>query len=261
MIRLARLTPGERVLDIGTGTGASAVLAARKVGKNGRVLGIDVSERMLAKARRNAARLGLSSVEFRLMDSTSPKLPEGSFDAIITSFGTPEGPYSGRLLLRAWLRILAPRGRLCLCEGSDDDEVSRTIERVLARYRVAKPTSQLAARRRLQAVILRQKKRSNMLHFSNPRIVAGELRHAGFVEVKASTRRFPTFFPSARLFLNLLVASDLSDEYNAMSQEAQREFQRDSTRALQRFESSRGFLWGDRVIFSQARKGTTSPVW
>ncbi len=257
MIRLTRLKTGERVLDIGTGTGASALLAARKVGRNGKVLGIDVSKRMLAKARGKAVRLRLTNVEFRLMDSTSLRLLEGSFDAIITSFGPPEGPYSGDLVLREWLRVLAPGGRLCFCEGTDDDEVSRTIERVFNKYKLAKPSPRLAARRRLQALISKEKKRRRMVHFSNPRRVARELRDAGFSGVKTSTRRFATFLPSARALLNLLIASDLSDEYNAMPPETQREFKREFIRALQPFESSRGLLWGEEVVFAQARKDAT----
>ncbi|OLD04531.1 MAG: hypothetical protein AUJ07_03810 [Crenarchaeota archaeon 13_1_40CM_3_53_5] len=254
MIRLARLTPGERVLDVGTGTGASAILAARKVGKSGRVLGIDLSKRMLAKARERAARLGLVNVEFRLMDSTSLRLPEGSFDAIITSFGTPEGLYGGRLVLRGWLRVLAAGGRLCLCEGPDDDKVNRTIERVFAKYKVARPTSRLAAKRRLQALISKEGKRQHRVHFSNARRVVRELRDAGFSGAKASTRRFATFFPSARVLLDLLIASDVSDEYKAMSPENQRAFKQEFISALRPFESSRGFLWGDKVVFAQARK-------
>ena len=255
VIRLTRLKPGERVLDIGTGTGASAILAARKVGKNGEVLGIDLSKRMIEKARKTAARLRLANVEFRTMDSTTLRLPEGFFDAIITSFGTPEGPYDGRVVLKEWLRVITPGGRLCFCEGADDDEVSQTIERVFAKYKVAKLTPRLAARRRLEALISKERKRRHTVNFSNARLVARELRDAGFSRVKTSTRRFATFFPSARVLLNLLIASDLSDEYLAMPPETRRAFKRELIRALRRFELSRGFLWGDKVVFAQARKG------
>jgi len=256
MIRLARLKPRERVLDVGTGTGASATLAARKVGKSGKVLGIDVSTGMLAKARRNAARLGLVNVEFRLMDSTSLRLPEGSFDAIITSFGAPEGLYTGRAALRGWLRVLAPGGRLCFCEGADDDKVSRTIERVFTKYKVARPTPRLARRRNLQALISKERKRRHRVDFSNARRVTRELRDAGFSRAKASTRRFATFFPSAKVLFDLLIGSDFSDEHTAMSPENQRGFKQELIKALRPFESSRGFLWGDKVVFAQARKGT-----
>jgi len=255
MIRLARLKPGERVLDIGTGTGASAILAARKVGKSGKVLGIDLSKRMLAKAREKASRLGLVNVEFRLMDSTSLRLPEGSFDAIITTFGTPEGLYSGRLVLREWLRVLAAGGRLCLCEGADDDKLGRIIERVFDKYKVAKPTSSLAARRTLQALISKERKRRHQVHFSNARRVTRELRDAGFSGVKASTRVFAIFLPSARVLRDLLIASDISDEYMAMPPENQRGFKQEFISALRPFESSRGLLWGDKVVFVRASKG------
>ena len=255
MIRLTRLKPGERVLDIGTGTGASAILASRKVGKNGRVLGVDLSKKMLERARETASRLGLTNVEFRLMDSTSLGLPEGSFDAIITSFGTPDGPYDGRLVLKEWFRVLAAGGRLCFCEGADEEEVSQTIEKVFAKYKVVKPAPKLAARRRLQALISKERKRGQTIHFSNARLVVRELRDAGFITVKALTRKFAMFLPSSRVLLNLLIASDLSDEYMAMPPETRRALKREFIRALQRFESPRGLLWGDKVVFAQAGKG------
>ena len=255
MLRLARLKPGERVLDIGTGTGASAISAARKVGKKGLVLGIDLSRRMLAEAKNNATRFPSSNVKFRLMDSTAVKLPEGSFDVIISSFGTPEGPYGGPSLLRSWLRILTPGGRMCICEGSDREDVSETVERILANHKVAKPTADLAEARRLRADISKENKRCQMIFFSDPRKVIYELRHAGFVDVKTQQIRMATLFPNARAFLNLLVTSDLHHEYKAMPAETRLQFKRDLARALGRFETPRGFLWSNRVVFSQARKG------
>lgn len=89
LVDAARLQPGERLLDVGTGTGAAALLAARRVGTSGRVLGIDMSSGMLAKARAKASGRGLTNVEFRKMDATTLRLPSESFDVVISSFGTP----------------------------------------------------------------------------------------------------------------------------------------------------------------------------
>ena len=112
LLDAARLRPGERVLDVGTGTGAAALLAARRVGKTGHVLGIDMSPGMLAKARAKASRSGLANVTFRRMDGAKLRLPKESFDVILSSFGTPEGLYDGEAVFRDWLRVLRPGGRL-----------------------------------------------------------------------------------------------------------------------------------------------------
>src|SRR5512136_1508207 len=64
-ISRAALKPGETVLDLGSGAGFDAFLAARQVGPSGRVIGVDMTPAMLERARANAARAGLSQVEFR----------------------------------------------------------------------------------------------------------------------------------------------------------------------------------------------------
>ena len=82
----ARLRPGFRILDIGSGTGYPALLAAQIVGRSGSVTGIDVAGDMLAVAERKAKRLGLTNVTFRVGDASNLPFEAGLFDAVTSRF-------------------------------------------------------------------------------------------------------------------------------------------------------------------------------
>jgi ubiquinone/menaquinone biosynthesis C-methylase UbiE len=82
----ARIRAGQRVLDLGCGTGYPALLAAIAVGEKGSVLGLDLAEDMLSAARRKAKSLGLSHVEFRAGDVTALPFDPASYDAVISRF-------------------------------------------------------------------------------------------------------------------------------------------------------------------------------
>jgi ubiquinone/menaquinone biosynthesis C-methylase UbiE len=82
----ARLRSGERVLDLGCGTGYPALLGAQAVGQTGAVIGLDLAEEMLAVARRKAKTLGLNNVSFQTGDVTSLSFESSSFDAVISRF-------------------------------------------------------------------------------------------------------------------------------------------------------------------------------
>ncbi|MDH4153726.1 MAG: methyltransferase domain-containing protein [Nitrospira sp.] len=82
----ARLRSGMRVLDLGSGTGYPALLAAQTVGSAGSVVGIDLAEQMLEAARRKTAALGLSNMTFRTGDVTNLPFEAASFDAVTTRF-------------------------------------------------------------------------------------------------------------------------------------------------------------------------------
>jgi ubiquinone/menaquinone biosynthesis C-methylase UbiE len=86
LVAEGRLRAGQRVLDLGSGTGCPAVLAAQAVGDAGRVLGLDLAEQMLHAARRKAERLGLANVRFQTADVTNLSFETASYDAVLSRF-------------------------------------------------------------------------------------------------------------------------------------------------------------------------------
>lgn len=108
---LGPLAPGEAVLDLGSGAGFDAILAAQQVGSDGRVLGIDMTPAMLEKARGNAARLGLSQLEFRKGVIESLPVEDASVDVIISNGVLNLTPNKEQVLTEAY-RALKPGGRM-----------------------------------------------------------------------------------------------------------------------------------------------------
>ena len=108
-----RLAPGGTVLDLCCGAGASALTAARAVGPEGRVLGIDIAAPLLELARAGAADEGLANVELRHGDATRTGLPGGGFDAVVCVFGVFFAPDMAAFVREMW-RLTGPGGVLAL---------------------------------------------------------------------------------------------------------------------------------------------------
>jgi ubiquinone/menaquinone biosynthesis C-methylase UbiE len=255
LLDAAGLRPGERVLDVGTGTGAAALLAARRVGKTGRVLGIDMSPAMLAKARAKASKSGLTNLTFRRMDGSALRLTSASFDVIISSFGTPEGLYDGEAVFREWLRVLRPGGRLCFVENPGIVSFYKILRRVLQKHEVRDPSPALAAKRRIQERVREQRAHAPPIIGDEPRKVAHLMRAAGFREVRVTPRRSGVVMPSAQTILRLFLRWSVADEYADMRPETRAEFRRDFLRALRPYETPMGLRLPARANFFSGRKG------
>lgn len=111
MAELVAIEPGMRVLDVATGGGAVLIAAAQRVGPSGQVIGVDLSNEMLAQADAAARALGLSNVQLGRMDAESLEFADGSFDAVTCGFSVFFFP-SLEAALREMYRVCKPGGRL-----------------------------------------------------------------------------------------------------------------------------------------------------
>jgi len=110
--RLA-LPSGASVLDVGCGTGASAIPAAERVGPNGKVIAVDLAERLLEIARHKAASRNLGNIEFRLGDMEDLGYPDRHFDAVICVFAIFFVPDVAKQIKELW-RTVRPGGQLAI---------------------------------------------------------------------------------------------------------------------------------------------------
>ena len=204
---------GERILDLGTGPGEPGLTLAGAVAPSGRVLGVDLSERMIEIAQAAAAARSVANAEFRVMDCSSLAIGDAEFDGAISCFGfqiftDPEKA------ARETHRVLTPGGRIAVCVWSTADRVPWIHAIIGPMLRHAEPdeTGYIPTPYEL----------------GGPGEMARFLTAAGFRETREERVRFPVTFRDEDEYLRSIlkgtpIGHSLSEEPPAVQDEVLRE--------------------------------------
>jgi len=126
-LALADLKPGEQVVDLGSGAGFDAFLAAESVGPGGKVIGIDMTPEMTNKAQKNAKQLGVENVEFRLGEIEHLPIEDDTADVVLSNCVINLSP-NKRAVYGEIFRILKPGGRISISDVLRSRDIPRYLK-------------------------------------------------------------------------------------------------------------------------------------
>lgn len=238
----ARLRAGQHVLDLGSGTGYPALLAAQVVGPRGSVIGIDLAESMLAAAGRKAKTLGLANVTFHTGDVTSLPFEAGSFDAVTSRFCLmflPEIPKAAAEIVR----VLKPGDWLAAAvwAAPDKNPSLRIPIEVIKQFIDMPPPDQTAP---------------GIFRLAKPGDLAGTLQEAGFADVMDQEFLSEWAYPSAEEYCRSLmdIAAPIQNLMAKLTPPQQREAEQKIVAAAEAYRRDNAIVFPLAVRMVAARK-------
>ncbi|MDA4125408.1 MAG: class I SAM-dependent methyltransferase [Thaumarchaeota archaeon] len=249
LVSRAHITLGQRVLDVGTGTGEVALRASSRVGSRGAVVGVDTEEEMLKIARRKATRLSLDNIEFKEMSAERLNLPEGSFDSVVGNYSLC-CCFDYEAALATCLKVLKPGGRLTYNHSGPGDPLEfQVASKIFEKYQTATPSSKL---QRIRKASLGQ--REAVEKYRDPFVALSAMRRLGYEGAEASIRQRVIQYPNAEAFIERMLGFNWRNEADEMSGEGLRKFRSEATAALASLSAGPGFVVADEMTFFSGRK-------
>ena len=242
MLDLARIQPGQRILDVAAGAGEPAVSVAERVGPGGYVLATDISEGIVELALQVVRERGLKQVETRVMDGEKLDLPDDSFDAVLCRLGLMYMPHPATAL-REWRRVLKAGGRVAVVVFSTPDRNSWG----------AVPASIIRRRANLPSPVPGQ---PGPFSLGGPGVLESVFHQAGFTDTEVRAVPVPHGMGSSAEYV--LVAREAFGGFNAMmahlsAQERESVWNEVET-SMRSFESPDGFEAPGECLVGTAAK-------
>jgi len=237
MVGYAKIKPGQKVLDIATGTGMVAMAAAQAVGHEGHVDAVDLSENMLAQAEENSKRAGLSNVDFHVMDGEQPEFESDVFDVITCSYGLffmPDMPTA----LRSWLKVLKPGGKIIFSSFAPSafTPQSDIFLEHLAEYDIVPPTPR-------------------WLKLAEENLCKNMLEENGFTNVQVTQAQLGYHLKEAKDWWQAIQSAGYRGLYEQLPQEHRAEFQKKHLAEIEKELMTDNGIWLDvNTLFSTALK-------
>lgn len=250
LVERAGVEEGDRVLDVGTGSGIGAFTALNRVGDEGYVLGIDQSSELLEVGRDKAREMGVDNIEFRRMSMASIDLSKDSFDHVIGNHSLC-CCFHYRKAVREIRRVLKQGGRLTYShDGRSSPRVSEVFDSVFSRFKVDDPSEEVARLREANEVL-----ESQWGRFRDPSYAVEAMREEGFTDLETWTFTRRQTFADVEDYLRYVFTGGSNElELEEMSIERRKELRRTLVEELTPLVSDDGLVMEREIVHVSGRK-------
>jgi ubiquinone/menaquinone biosynthesis C-methylase UbiE len=249
LVARAGISPGFKVLDIGTGPGEVALRVAGLIGPHGSVVGIDVAGEMLEIARGKAMKRGLANADFRQMSAERLDFPDATFDAVLGNYSLC-CCYDYGQALKECLRALKPGGRLTYNHSGPDDPPALVIAyELFDNYKTKSPSKKLQGIREAD-----EAQAAAMEKYLHPKVAVNLMKKLGYWGAKSASVRRVVSYNAPGDFIDRMLNFSWASEADEISPDALQRFRKESIEALKPLTKGPGLTVEDEMIFFTGRK-------